>query len=127
MLVNKKFIPAEAVIPVVLIVVLLAFTFLNNSCKKTSPANAIILVIDSTGMVVPGATVVMRNDSVQHPTTGAQAIIYQEKITDLSGRASFSFKWEAVLFVTATKGTLSKRDYIRLEQSKTVEKTLMLE
>jgi hypothetical protein len=109
------------------VAIIISSAGLFYSCKKTSPANAIITVVDATGKSVAGAKVVLRNDSVQSPTTGAQAIIYQEATTDLSGKAEFSFKWEAVLFITATKGALSKKDYIRLEQSKTVEKTVILE
>jgi hypothetical protein len=107
--------------------IIISCTGVFTSCKKTTSANAIITVVDPSGKNVAGAKVVLRNDSVQSPTTGAQANIYQEATTDLSGKAEFSFKWEAVLFVTATKGALSKKDYVRLEQSKTVEKTVILE
>lgn len=109
------------------LIIFISFALVFSSCKKTSSANAIITVVDPAGKNVAGAKVVLRNDSVQSPTTGAQATIYQEATTDLSGKAEFSFKWEAVLFVTATKGALSKKDYVRLEQSKTVEKTVILE
>jgi hypothetical protein len=109
------------------LLLVISFAIIFSSCKKTSSANAIITVVDPAGKNVAGANVVLRNDSVQSPTTGAQANIFQEATTDLSGKAEFSFKWEAVLFVTATKGALSKKDYVRLEQSKTVEKTVILE
>lgn len=106
---------------------MISLTALSSSCKKTTPANAIITVVDPDGRNVAGARVILRNDSVQSPTTGAQSIIYQEATTDISGKAEFTFKWEAVLFVEVSKGNLSKKDYVRLEQSKTVEKTIILE
>jgi hypothetical protein len=99
---------------------------LHVSCKKTEPAEALVYVIDSLGNPVAGATVVLRNDSVNSPTTGAKAMIYQEDVTDIAGQAYFIFDLEAVLFVEVTKGAFFERDYIRLEQSKQVEKTIVL-
>jgi len=97
-----------------------------SSCEKTGPADATVTVVDSTGKRVAGAVVVLRQDSVINPNTGSQAVINETKVTDASGNAWFSFKLEAVLNVEAEKGTLSGRDYIRLEQSKTVSKTVVI-
>jgi hypothetical protein len=97
-----------------------------SSCEKTSPAEALITVTDSTGKRIPGAVVVLRQDSVVNPTTGAQAVINESKLSDAAGQALFTFKLEAVLNVEVDKGTLSARDYIRLEQSKQVTKTIII-
>lgn len=96
------------------------------SCRKTGPADAIVIVTDSLGNGVQNATVVLRQDSVISPTTGEQAIVKQSGVTDFSGQVQFSFPLEAVLNVEVTKGNLFARDYIRLEQSKQVEKTVVL-
>ncbi len=98
-----------------------------SSCKKTKPAEALIYVLDKDSKPVSGAKVVLRNDSVTSPNTGAQANIYREALTDLAGQALFSFELEAVLFVEVSKGALYEKDYIRLEQSKQVDKTIILE
>jgi hypothetical protein len=103
-----------------------AALFSFTACKKTEPAEALVYVVDSLGAAVPAARVVLRNDSVTSPTTGAQAIVYQEGVTDGAGQAYFIFEHEAVLFVEVTKGALFERDYIRLEQSKQVDKTVVL-
>jgi hypothetical protein len=97
-----------------------------SSCEKTGPADALITVVDSTGKRVPGALVVLRQDSVINPTTGAHAVINEARISDGAGQASFSFKLEAVLNIEVTKNTLSARDYIRLEQSEQVTKTVII-
>lgn len=97
-----------------------------NSCRKKGPADAIVTVTDSLFRNVSGARVVLRQDSVISPNTGAQADIYQEGTTDLNGQVSFSFPLEAVLNLEVSKGALFVRDYIRLEQSKQVEKTVIL-
>ncbi len=96
------------------------------SCKKTTPAEALISVRDTNGKAVSGATVVLKQDTVVNSTTGVKADIYEEKTTNSEGQAFFSFKWEAVLNVEVTKGTLVETDYIRLQQSKTVEKEIIL-
>jgi hypothetical protein len=105
---------------------LCAFALAFASCKTTEPAEALVYVVDSLDNPIAGAKVVLRNDSVTSPTTGAQANVYQEDISDASGQAYFIFDLEAVLFVEVTKGSLFERDYIRLEQSKQVEKTIVL-
>jgi hypothetical protein len=97
-----------------------------TACKKTGPADATIIVIDSTGKRIQGALVVLRQDSVVNPTNNVQASVNETGITDGSGQATFSFKLEAVLNVEASKGNLTGRDYIRLEQSKIVTKTVLI-
>lgn len=97
-----------------------------SACEKTGPADALITVTDSIGKRVPGAIVVLRQDSVINPTTGAQAVINEVGVSNAFGQATFSFKLEAVLIVEVTKGALTATDYIRLEQSKEVTKTIIL-
>lgn len=113
--------------PVVLLVALALFFSIGFfSCKKTGPAEALVSIRDSSGKSVPGATVILRQDTVVSAQTGVKADIYEKKVTDSQGDAFFSFKWEAVLNVEVSKGTLTASDYIRLEQSKTVNKTVVL-
>ncbi len=106
--------------------VFFAFAIMHSSCKTTEPAEALVYVVDSLNNPVAGAKVVLRNDSVSSPTTGAKASVYQEDISDAAGQAFFIFELEAVLFVEVTKGALFERDYIRLEQSRQVDKTVVL-
>lgn len=97
-----------------------------SSCEKSGPADALITVTDSTGKRIPGAVVVLRQDSVINPNTGSQAVINEVRVADAAGQAAFSFKLEAVLNIEAFKGSLTARDFIRLEQSKEVTKTVVL-
>ena len=106
-----------------LIMMIILFSF---SCKKTTPAEANVTVVDTLNRPVGGATVVLRQDSVRSTTTGVQANVYQEQHTSSDGNAHFEFEWEAVLNVEVTKDALSAKDYIRLEQSKTVTKTVII-
>ena len=99
---------------------------LTSSCKKTSPADAMVTVVDSLDRPIKGAKVILRQDSVVNPLTNIKAAIYDEKVSDINGNTFHSFKWEAVLNVEVTKGNLKVLDYIRLEQSKRVNKTVVL-
>lgn len=100
----------------------------NWNCKKTGSADAVITIYDSLGKPVSGAKVVLRQDSVVNPTTGVRADIYQEHYTSSTGEAAFSFELEAVLNIEVTKDSIRRADeYIRLEQNKTVRKTLVID
>ena len=97
------------------------------SCKKSGPAEAIITVKNSGGQNVAGARVVLRQDSVTNTVTGIRADIYQEQTTGSTGDAIFSFDNEAVLNIQVTKDSISNDDeYVRLEQNKTVRKTVII-
>lgn len=97
-----------------------------SSCKKTEPCEAIITVVDTLGRPVAAAKVVLRQDSVVNPETGVRADIFDEEFTTSDGEAIFKFSWEAVLNVEVTYLTTTAKDYIRLEQSETVRKTVVL-
>lgn len=101
-------------------------SFMMFSCKKTGPADALITVRDTLGKPVAGATVSLKQDSVINPGTGAQANINLQKTTDSGGQVFFSVQWEAVLNIEASKGNLYATDYIRLEQSKQVDKVVII-
>lgn len=109
-----------------LMVALLVVPVIFTSCKKSGPAEAVVTVVDSTGKRISGALVVLRQDSVTNPTNNVQASVNQKQMSDAAGQAFFTFQLEAVLNVEATKGTQSARDYIRLEQSKQVSKTIII-
>jgi len=98
----------------------------SSSCKKEGPADVVITVTDTLGRTISGALVTLRQDSVTNPVNGVQASVNEQQLTDGSGQAYFSFDLEAVLVAEAEKGTQSARDFVRLEQSKTVTKTLVI-
>ena len=96
------------------------------ACKKTEPCEAIITVVDTLGRPVAGAKVVLRQDSVINSQNGVRADIFDEEFTASNGEALFEFKWEAVLNVEVVSQTQQAKDYIRLVQSETVRKTVIV-
>ncbi len=111
---------------ILLLPAVLLMVVIMASCDKKGPCDAGVTVVDTLGRKISGATVVLRQDSVINPTNGTQASVYEVGITGTSGTASFSFKLEAVLILEATYGARDARDYIRLEQSETVSKTVIV-
>jgi hypothetical protein len=110
-----------------LLIVFVALTAIaTTSCKKTEPCKAVITVQDSLGKPVVGARVILRQDSVINPSTGVRADVFQEKYSLNNGEAFFEFGLEAVLNVEVDYDVRSARDYIRLEQSETVRKTVVV-
>jgi hypothetical protein len=108
-----------------LVPALLGFIFINTGCKKTEPCEAVITVTDTVGTRMGGVRVVLRQDSVVS-TRGVRADIFEEATTAGNGEAYFKVKWEAVLNVEVFYDTLTIRDYIRLEQSETVRKIVVI-
>lgn len=102
------------------------FALVSPGCKKEGPCEAQITVTDTSGKFVSGALVILRQDEAVSPTTGAQANIRDSAITNSIGQATFEFKLEAVLNIEASKDSLSGKDYIRLEQSKMVARTVII-
>ena len=110
----------------IILTLALAGLLTASSCKKTEPCEAIITVVDTLGCPVSAAKVVLRQDSVVNPQTGVRADVFDEEFTTSNGEAIFKFQWEAVLNVEVTSLTLTAKDYIRLEQSETVRKTVVV-
>ena len=93
------------------------------SCKKETTCYANITVIDATTLVpVTGATVMLDCSSCPNNST----LQTDQTSTDASGRAAFTFKYEAVLDIHVTLGARTATGVVKLEAGKTVEKTVSL-
>lgn len=97
-----------------------------SSCKKDGPARAEITVVNASGVPIAGATVLVHQDTIKSPVTGAQAVISDVQTTDSDGKSLHEFPLEAILNIDVSSGKLKASDYIRLEKSKTVIKTVVL-
>ncbi len=85
----------SAFVSVVLLVVTMVF---SSSCKKDPMVHGKITVVDTSGVPVSAATVVLSSP------TGTVAY---SNITDASGVALFDIKLPAIFDIRATKTTLS--------------------
>ena len=73
-----------------------------TSCEKEKDTIGIIKVVNSNGEPMSGATVVLSQPNAS-PGTTAISDLNQTKTTDVSGRAEFIYKYEAILNVTVSK------------------------
>ncbi|HEY6161260.1 MAG TPA: hypothetical protein VI112_08555 [Bacteroidia bacterium] len=98
---------------------LLAVPVLHFACKKETTCYANITVLDVNGAPVVGATVKLDCSTCGNNNSTLQI---DQSTTDASGRASFTFKYEAVLDIHVNGG--SPVGVVKLEAGKTAEKTV---
>jgi hypothetical protein len=109
-----------------------------TSCKKNTDCVGVVICQDSTGAGVAGTRVYLYAN-VKTPNQGTiTADIRATGITDEAGRVSFTFKLPAIYDIMATKtvsaaatSTSSTKTYsavsiIKLEEGKTIDKTVTL-
>jgi hypothetical protein len=108
---------------IALFIALTMTVILPASCKKETTCYANITVLDATtNAPVVGATVML--DCSTCPTQST--LQTDQTTTDASGRAAFTFKYEAVLDIHVTLGSRTATGVVKLEAGKTVEKEVSL-
>jgi hypothetical protein len=112
--------------PVILITLVISTVLTIGSCQKAKDTVGVIVVKDSNGNLVSGATVVLHLDSLAENQQGNfyNSNLRKTDITDASGRAEFTYELEAIFQVSVTKtqgnNTLTGSNVIRLLKEKTV-------
>ena len=96
------------------------------SCQEAKDTIGVIIVKDSNGNTVSGATVVLHQDDAISQQTGnsTNPELRKTNITDENGRAEFTYELEAIFQVDAEKidgnNIYSGSNMIRLLREKTV-------
>ncbi len=112
--------------PVILITLILFTVFGIGSCQKAKDTIGVVVVKDSNGNLISGATVVLHLDSLAENQQGNfyNSNLRKTDITDASGRAEFTYDLEAIFQVSVQKtqgnNTLTGSSVIRLLKEKTV-------
>ena len=112
--------------PVILVTLVISTVLTIGSCQKAKDTVGVIVVKDSNGNLVSGATVVLHLDSLAENQQGNfyNSNLRKTDITDASGRAEFTYELEAIFQVSVTKtqgnNTLTGSNVIRLLKEKTV-------
>ena len=109
-------------------ILLLFFTTLVfTSCEKEKNTIGIIKVVNSSGQSMGGVTVVL-NQQNTIPGTDPIDNLRKTGVTDATGKASFTYKHEAILNVSVNKNlgndTYSGSGVIRLLRGKTEQITV---
>ena len=92
------------------------------SCKRNKECTAIIRVLDiSNDGPIVGADV-----SIHPPAQSKPTMPGQTGLTDAAGAASFKFKLPAILQVDVKSGSKTGTATVKLEEGKTVSKTIKI-
>jgi hypothetical protein len=100
--------------------------FVSSSCQKKTDCKLIITTYNSLGNVVSGATVKLYANVKTSSGATVEADLKADGVSDGVGATTFTFKLPAILDVRATADTLSGIGIVKLEEGKTVEKTILL-
>ena len=112
--------------PVILTTLILFTVFGIGSCQKAKDTIGVVVVKDSNGNLISGATVILHLDSLAENQQGNfyNSNLRKTDITDASGRAEFTYDLEAIFQVSVQKtqgnNTLAGSNVIRLLKEKTV-------
>ena len=109
------------------LIIFLFFSATFSSCEKEKDTIGIIKVVYSNGNLVNGATVSLsQNNTI--PGTSPIPNLTQIHSTDASGKAEFTYRYEAILDVNVTKNsgndTYNGSGVIRLLRGKTEQITV---
>lgn len=109
------------------LIIFLFFSATFSSCEKEKDTIGIIKVVYSNGNLVNGATVLLsQNNTI--PGTSPIPNLTQSHSTDASGKAEFTYRYEAILDVNVTKNsgndTYTGGGVIRLLRGKTEQITV---
>src|SRR4051812_42662717 len=107
------------------------FVFTSVSCKKEeTDCTAKVVCVDSTGQRIPNMTVLLYAavKSATNPAVTYTADLQATGTTDGSGETQFVFEFPAIYDIRATGSigtkTVAGTGIIKLEEGKTVEKTV---
>ena len=112
--------------PAILITLVVSTILSISSCQKAKDTVGVIIVKDSNGNLVSGATVVLHLDSLSENQQGNfyNPSLRKTDITDVNGRAEFTYELEGIFQVSVQKtqgnNTLTGDNIIRFLKEKTV-------
>jgi hypothetical protein len=115
-------------------ILLLGISITGTSCQKETDCIATVKCVDSAGVAVSGATVLLyaqvKDPNDPKGTNTFTADVKASGTSDGGGQVSFTFKLPAIFDVKATKEignkTYSATSIIKLEVGASVEKTISL-
>lgn len=98
----------------------------NTSCQKNTDCKLTITTVDSLGAYLPNATVKLYANVKTSTGSTVEADLKAQGVSDGSGKSVYTFKLPAILDIKANLGNKSGVGIIKLEEGKTVEKTVTI-
>lgn len=127
----------KVIVPFIVLMVSINAFFIS-SCKKNTDCKATVTCVDGTGAAVPNAAVQLFANVKTAQNTTVVADLKANGVTDGAGNVSFVFKLPAIYDIVATTTaantstlgpptvTITGNSIIKLEEGKTVDKTVTL-
>lgn len=98
---------------------------LNTSCQKKTDCKLIVKTVDEAGLPVAASAIKLYANVKTSSGATVEADLKAEGLSDGGGSSTYTFKLPAILDVKATgPGTLTGVGIVKLEEGKTVEKTI---
>ena len=126
----------KVIVPFIVLMAFINVFFI--SCQKNTDCKATVTCVDGSGSAVPNAAVQLFANVKTAQNTTVVADLKANGVTDGAGNVSFVFKLPAIYDIVATTTaantstfgpatvTLTGNSIIKLEEGKTVDKTVTL-
>ncbi len=98
--------------------------FINTSCEKNTDCKLTIITVDSANRILPNAKIKLFANVKTSTGATVEADLKAEGVSDGSGQSTYTFKLPSILDIKATLGNKSGVGIIKLEEGKSVEKTI---
>jgi hypothetical protein len=107
-----------------LVIVAFSVITLTNSCVKQTDCKLTVTTVDSAGNKLGSAIVKLYANVKTQSGTTVEADLKAEGVSDSQGSSIYTFKLPAILDVKAVLGNKVGTGIIKLEEGKSVEKTI---
>lgn len=107
-----------------LVIVAVSVISLTNSCVKKTDCKLTVTTLDSAGLPLANANVKLYANVKTQSGTTVEADLKATGVSDAQGTSVYTFKLPAILDVKATLGNKVGTGIIKLEEGKSVEKTI---
>ncbi len=96
----------------------------SSSCEKKTDCKLTVITVDSLGAPLAGVSVKLLANVKTSSGATVEADLKAEGVSDASGTSTYTFKLPAILDINAAIGTKKGVAIIKLEEGKTVDKTV---
>ena len=105
---------------------LLGVVFISslNSCQKKTDCKLVVKTVDSAGVALGSVDLKLYANVKTASGATVEADLKAQGISDGTGISNYTFKLPAILDVKAVLGNKSGIGIVKLEEGKTVEKTI---
>ena len=110
-----------------IVLAITAIGFFGNSCNHDKTCTATIKLVAADGTTPVGDAKVELYATISTPTGPVIGDLKAEDVTGSDGTVTFKFQLPAILDIKGSKNALTGQGIIKLEEKKTVSKTVIIQ